>query len=249
MIQLAKRLIRPFYHWVRRLLRDGSIATGIRKLILKLRERRNEWLWRKKGCPVPPPASFKRRFLRDLAKKNRLKIFVETGTLHGDTLDVLKDAFVELYSVELDGELFLKAQSRFRNSNKIRLRNGDSGEELSKILADIRQPALFWLDAHYSGKGTARGSEDTPILQELSALARHSLQYEHIVVIDDARDFNGTDGYPTVEQVRSYASAMGLNSCCVSFDMVVLKRESPPEQAVHGTVAAEVTLGNPTHLG
>jgi hypothetical protein len=59
----------------------------------------------------------------------------------------------------------------------------------------LQQPALFWLDAHYSGPLTARGPLDSPIAQELAAIAAHPVR-GHVILIDDMRDFNGTGGYP-----------------------------------------------------
>jgi hypothetical protein len=192
----------------------------------KLSEYKSEARWRLQGCPAPPPAHFKRRFLRDLAKWNGLQVFVETGTLHGDTIDALKGTFSELHSIELEDELFLKAQARFRNSPNVHLHKGNSGEELPKILERLGQPALVWLDAHYSGPGTALGTEDTPVLKELAAVSEHPFKHKHVVVIDDARDFLGIeiDGYPTLDEIRSYASRIGFNSYRLAFDMIVLKQ-------------------------
>ena len=223
MKQMAQNALRPAYHLMLRLIRESAIVAYVRKARQELLESRNESIWRQKGSPAPPPARFKRRFLRNLAVEHKLRVFVETGTLHGETIEALENCFLEIYSIELDDSLFRNAQSKFKNSKTIRLRKGDSAEQLPKVLCEIRQPALFWLDAHYSGVGTARGQQDTPILIELSALACHSLHHKHVIVIDDARDFNGTDGYPTLEELRAQASSLGFNSFRLSFDMIVFQ--------------------------
>jgi hypothetical protein len=44
-----------------------------------------------------------------------------------------------------------KAKHRFRADPNIHILQGDSGEILPKIMGDISQPCLFWLDEHYSG--------------------------------------------------------------------------------------------------
>jgi len=67
-------------------------------------------------------------------------------------------------------------------------------------MANLAEPALFWLDAHYSGSVTARGALDSPIVQELAAVRAHPVS-GHVVLIDDMRDFNGTGGYPTVDEL------------------------------------------------
>jgi hypothetical protein len=227
MKELAKNVLRTIYRLARSAIRSSGIAQFVRRLQHKLSQYQSEVIWRLKGRPAPPPAHFKRRFLRDLAKKDGLKVFVETGTLHGDTIDALKGMFSELHSIELEDELFRKAQARFRDSPNVHLHRGNSGEELPKILAQLQQPALVWLDAHYSGPGTALGTEDTPVLKELAAVSTHPFKHKHVIVIDDARDFLGIeiDGYPTLDEIRSYASRIGFNSYQLAFDMVVLKQD------------------------
>lgn len=75
---------------------------------------------------------------------------------------------------------------------------GDSGELLRGLLRDVTSPALFWLDGHYSGPGTAGASEASPLLRELE----HILGAAHpasVVLIDD-----GQGGWPTIDEVKSY---------------------------------------------
>src|SRR3990167_3220711 len=64
-----------------------------------------------------------------------------------------------------------------------------------------RLQILFWLDAHYSGTGTARGRKDTPIARELKAILTHRVR-NHIIIIDDARLFNGQNSYPKLTWLR-----------------------------------------------
>jgi hypothetical protein len=85
--------------------------------------------------------------------------------------------------------------TRFAARPDVTLLHGDSGSRLPEVLGQLTEPALFWLDAHYSGPITARGPLDSPIGQELEAIAAHPVG-GHVVLIDDMRDFNGTGGYP-----------------------------------------------------
>src|SRR5207245_3027677 len=84
--------------------------------------------------------------------------------------------------------------------------NGDSGQLLSAILRELRAPALFWLDAHYSGDGTAKAAIETPILSELTSILSHAIR-NHVVLIDDARLFNGLNDYPSMREVTDIISS------------------------------------------
>ena len=61
--------------------------------------------------------------------------------------------------------------------------------------------ACFWLDGHYSGPGTARGSVVTPILRELEIIAPRYKAANDLILIDDARLFDVNDDYPSKHQL------------------------------------------------
>jgi len=61
---------------------------------------------------------------------------------------------------------------------------GESGSELPKVLQNIGEPALFWLDAHATGNNTADAGFD-PLFKELDAIYRHGVK-SHVILIDDA---------------------------------------------------------------
>jgi glycosyltransferase involved in cell wall biosynthesis len=123
--------------------------------------------------------------LRHHAKAFGTRVFVETGTFFGDTTAAVADLFERCYTIELSPELYAQAQKRFVGTPHIVCINGDSGAELARVLEDIHEPALFWLDAHASGGVTADGGVD-PILQELGTIYRHRVK-GHAVLVDDAR--------------------------------------------------------------
>jgi len=165
------------------------------------RDRANVAAWQVAGKPVPPPTLVKYVTLADFAVAFHLETFIETGTLFGGSLYALKRRFKTLYSIELSPELAEKARHRFRSSPHIHILQGDSGAVLSELLEKIAGPCLFWLDGHYSGGVTARADLDTPILKELQTILDHPCK-GHVILIDDARMFNGTDDYPTIETLR-----------------------------------------------
>jgi hypothetical protein len=185
-----------------------------------LAERKAESLWRQRGRPPPPPGHVKRTLLHTYARCCDIRVFVETGTYYGDTLAALRNTFDELHSIELDRGLYRQAVTRFARDSRIKLWHGDSGDMLAHVVQAIYRPALFWLDGHYSGEGTARGILCTPISRELAHIGRHALKDYHLIIIDDARSFDGTDNYPTVEELGSYVASLGLTVVRISDDMI-----------------------------
>ena len=159
--------------------------------------------WERQGRPVPPPHVAKQRVLRGYAERYHLKIFVETGTYRGDMVEALKPLFHKIYSIELGGDLFEKARRRFKRDAHVELIHGDSGKELGRIMERLTEPALFWLDGHYSAGDTARGEKDTPIYEELDQILR-APDLGHVIVIDDARCLGSDPAYPTLPALRAY---------------------------------------------
>lgn len=189
MIQILKKIIKktPLYpavirHWI-----DNK----------KIAE------WKKHGCPVPPPHVVKQQTIKDYAKKFNLKILVETGTYYGDMVEAMKPYFNQIYSIELGKDLYENAKKRFDGDKRIKIIHGDSGIELGNLVINIQQPALFWLDGHYSEGVTARGEKDTPILEELTHIF-NSQQSGHVVVIDDARCFGTYPSYPSIQELNDF---------------------------------------------
>ena len=179
--------------------------------------------WRLQGCAAPPPPHIKRAVLRGHLRTNGFQVFVETGTEHGDTIAYLRPWCTEIHSIELSQAFFEKAVARFASDPKIYLWHGDSGDVMLELLKVINQPALFWLDGHYSGDGTARGAEDTPILRELKHISCHRFIGRHLVVVDDARCFGRDRGYPTVAELKDYALSVGFSQFDVDRDSFLIR--------------------------
>lgn len=76
---------------------------------------------------------------------------------------------------------------------------------IANVLAELKEPAIFWLDGHYSGGITATIEKYSPINEELQTIIANN-QLQHVILIDDARVFEGEHGYPTIEEVRDLTS-------------------------------------------
>jgi hypothetical protein len=119
------------------------------------------------------------------------KIFIETGTARGEGLQTAMDwGFETLYSVEASGETYAAAAARFAANNNVELLLGDAGQVLRQLLPHLQEPAVFWLDSHWSA-GEAPlppGVSPCPLLAELRAIAEHPVK-RHVILIDDVRYF------------------------------------------------------------
>lgn len=166
--------------------------------------------WEKKGKPAPPPHIIKQLIIREYQASSRYKILVETGTYLGHMIETQKSIFDKVYSIELSPKYWKRAKQKFRNDANVVLIHGDSSEEMPNVLKDFNSPAIFWLDGHYS-LGTAKGNLDCPIYGEIQAIFSDN-DNNHILLIDDARDFNGTNDYPTISELKEYIELKRPNS-------------------------------------
>lgn len=180
--------------------------TPLHRLLGPLLERLSERNWERTG-DGPAPASLKHRVVREYARRYAFRVFVETGTFFGDMIEAIRSDFDQIHSVELDEKLHRRATRRFAGAGEVRLHQGDSGRVLPLLVETIRQPALFWLDAHWSRGVTAKGELDTPVSLELETVIRHPTP-GHIALIDDARLFGIAKDYPTIEQIREAVAAI-----------------------------------------
>lgn len=159
--------------------------------------------WETSGCPLPSPNVVKQAVITDYQQKYGYNLLIETGTFLGDMVEAQKSKFKKIISVELSVELFEAARQKFKSNKNILIVQGDSGKVLPAVLENVNEPAIFWLDGHYSAGITAKGDKECPIFEELHAIF-NSKKLKHILIIDDARCFNGEGDYPTITQLTAY---------------------------------------------
>ena len=200
------------------MINKGTIAQL--PFINEFRRRRHVSKWIQAGRPIPVPHEVKQLTILTYATGEEASVFVETGTFLGDTIWEQRHHFRQLYSIELSRDLFEKARRRFASVENVKLLHGDSGDELRKVIAELKSPALFWLDGHYSGEGTAKGQLECPILEEL----RHVFgsPFQHTILIDDARLFVGEHDYPTIAELKQFVREHGNHSIRIQNDIIVL---------------------------
>jgi len=164
----------------------------------------------------------KRDIIYRYQREYQYNVFIETGTFLGFMVYAMLDKFKTIYSVELGLKHFIKAKVKFASHSHVKILQGDSGKVIPKILKNVCEPAIFWLDAHYSGKYTARGDLQCPIYAELDAIV--GSLYHHVILIDDARSFNGTNDFPTIPELKEHMLSL-WPGCDINVknDMIICK--------------------------
>jgi hypothetical protein len=159
--------------------------------------------WARKGAGGPSPQLLKQYVVREYGRRFHASTLVETGTYLGEMIEATAASFDQLYSIELDRALHARAVVRLGHLRNVSLFLGDSGELLGDVLSRVDGRCLLWLDGHYSGGVTARGSEESPVRRELEHIGAAG-RFGDVILIDDARCFDGRNGYPTVAETADF---------------------------------------------
>jgi hypothetical protein len=122
-----------------------------------------------------------------LRQRSGLDHFVETGTFRGDTAAWAAAHFPQVTTIEMSPAIHAAAKARFGSLSNVRAIEEDSSAVLGELLAGLSQPAIFWLDAHWSGLDTAGIDAECPVLHELARI--NASPQAHVVLVDDARLF------------------------------------------------------------
>ena len=155
---------------------------------------------------IPALHVVKQNNVHQYREKYGFKVLIETGTYLGDMVEAQRDYFDRIFSIELGETLYRDAVERFKDFPHVEILLGDSGIVLGALLASkIDQPALFWLDGHYSSGITAKGIKDTPIMEELAIILQSPLN--HGILIDDARMFTGEEDYPSLDELSAFITS------------------------------------------
>ena len=150
--------------------------------------------------------------IEQLIKQYRLSTYIETGTGAGVSLQhALLFPFDELFSIEMDPQLYEPARTKF-NSKNVSIKLGKSKDQLPEILGSkIKDNILFFLDAHFPeadfGSGCDKeryarsiqtyAGDALPLKNELEIIKKFRINKPDVIIIDDLRiyeDGNFEDG-------------------------------------------------------
>jgi hypothetical protein len=187
--------------------------------------------WIDEGQPSPPPQTVKVLMLANALSVSGSSHFIETGTLKGLTSGLMAwMPGVTVDTVEISPKYFELSKDKLADFQNVNSHLGDSGVVLPKIMDGLDQPAVFWIDAHFSGGDTGKGDLMAPVKAELDSLLNHRVK-SHIILIDDMRDFRGKDGYPKAEEVVDWiAKQLPQFKCEIMYNILVCMPESLYEE-------------------
>jgi len=143
--------------------------------------------------------------------------------------------FERIYTIELSERLAAEAAKRLAMYRHVRVLWGNSGELLPQVLAQLNEPAVFWLDAHYSGGITAKGPTECPLEGELRGIALGG-RADHVILIDDAR-LMGQGDFPSLEEIIALARSINPDYRIEVRDDIV-RCEPPPDPSGCGGAGA-----------
>jgi len=164
---------------------------------------------------IPPDLSGeeKQALIIRYQKEYEFATLIETGTYKGNMIHATKNIFSDIYSIEMVDEFYNDALIRFKDDTNVHLLHGNSGDRISEILAGISNPVLFWLDAH-DGK-------QSPVLKELQIIFSF-WNKDHLILIDDMRNFNHRPGYPNITIVKDFIKRT-CPSCTIDISDDIMK--------------------------
>ncbi|UOM35986.1 hypothetical protein [Acuticoccus sp. I52.16.1] len=165
--------------------------------------------WALDGSPVPPPQTVKVLWLDRMRQAAGSTAFVETGTLAGTTSAMMSFCDgLAVHTIEIDERQFVRAKEKLAERPNVTQHLGNSAVILPELVPTLPDRTLFWLDAHCSGDHTGQAETKSVLTQEV-ALLTTDLTREFVLVLDDARSFNGRAGYPHLDDLL--ASLRGLS--------------------------------------
>jgi len=147
-----------------------------------------------------------KELMLQLKGKYALEDFIETGTYQGGTAVWAAAHFDRVTTIEFSRSLYEETKAQHDGASNLSFLFGDSREALRAIVPTLQQPAIFWLDSHWSGGQTYGQNDECPLLEEIEAIT--SSVHTHFLFIDDARLFvappprpHRVDQWPTIDKV------------------------------------------------
>jgi hypothetical protein len=121
-----------------------------------------------------------------LQKAGGYDLFVETGTLFGESAAWASEHFSSVVTVESMPTVHERALEKLRSIPNVASHLGNSVDFLHAW--EPPEAAIYWLDAHYMGPGfIVSAAGECPVIVEIAEINENGLN--DVVLVDDARLF------------------------------------------------------------
>lgn len=157
-----------------------------------------------------PTERSKRRLLKLILNEINFDYAVETGTYLARTTKILNQYVNIVYSTEINYDLYKFAKKKYSKST-IKFMHGKSEKLIYEILSKIHGQTIFYLDSHASGGITSQSEKVTSLRAELQAISGIKILSKCVIIVDDARNIDGTNDYPSIEELNNFASINKLS--------------------------------------
>ncbi len=116
-----------------------------------------------------------------------------------------------------------------RFSKNVALYNGTSELCFEEICSSLSGDICFWLDGHYSGDITFKGSTNTPILYELDTIKKYLKNFSNtVILIDDIRSSHiDKENYPPLSFYVNWADSVDMD-WIIELDSFIIKSKGLP---------------------
>lgn len=130
-----------------------------------------------------------------IREHHNLTTFVETGCWLGDGIAHAIDAgYTELHSCDIGIEYVEKCLERHPKAS---IEHSESLSYLTKLLPNLNNRCIFWLDAHFPDLYGTNELDETyriPLIPEIELIKKYKPDYKNDVILcDDMRNFRSTD--------------------------------------------------------
>lgn len=173
-----------------------------------------------------------REFVLELAAAANASVFVETGTFQGGTTRWAAEHFAVVHTIERSETLYERYHADLELNSNVRTHLGDSAKVLPAIVNSLsEEPAIYWLDGHWSGDETAGEGDECPLMEELRSLVTRP---NDLILIDDARLFlcappkpHRPEQWPTLTEIFQVLSTGSKRFVQVIDDVIYLVPKTP----------------------
>lgn len=139
-----------------------------------------------------------------LKYKEDKKIFIESGTYHGDAVQLALDCgFEKVHSMEIYDKLYFECMKRFSNEPKVKIWKGDTSINFSDLMSTVYDNSAIWLDSHCSGNDSSYNPDKPyPLVEELRVIGKHDFN-RHTIIMDDVRFWETTEWDMPIELIKN----------------------------------------------